>query len=157
MSGLLLAGLIAQLQSPNPAARMTQTGTAQTVGNTTNTLCTLNTVDYDTSGTAIADTTNNRMIINRTGLWTVSIGMRFQSNASTAERAIAVWRNNVNTDRVCGANGYGSYQVLSATSTVRLCTGDMLYFYLWQATGGNLNVDLSLEPCQMSAVWVGPA
>jgi hypothetical protein len=156
VGALLDAALFAYHQNPLPAARMYQSS-AQTVGNATNTTINFDTIDYDTSGTAIADVTNDRLIANRTGIWVVSFGMRFQSNASTAERAIGIYRNGSTSDRVTGSNGYGTYQVLVCTTTLRMCTGDYIQALAWQATGGNLNVDLSLEPCQLTAVYAGPA
>lgn len=156
MGALLDAALFAYGQNPTSAARMYQTA-AQTIGTSANTTVTFGAVDYDTSGTSIADLTNNRLIANRTGVWIVSFGMRFASNASTAERAIGIYRNGTLSDRVTGANGYGTYQVLVCTTALRMCTGDYIQALAWQATGGNLNTDLSLEPCQLVMVYTGPA
>lgn len=156
MGALLDALLFAGQQNPSPAARILATG-AQSFSNTTNTMIAFGQVDYDTSGGVIPDVANSRLIANRTGLWTVSLTMRFANNASAAERAIGIYKNGQIGSRITGGNGNFAYQVLNCSTTLRLATGDYIQGLAWQATGGSLNNDLTFEPTSMTLTFNGPS
>lgn len=157
MGALLDYALFAGQQNPVAAARMYATST-QTVGTGTNSTAVFQTVDYDTSGNLIANTSNGTLTANLTGIWIVSFGVRWNTVASTSERAIGIFRNGNVNDRVTGANGFGSgYNVLICTTALRMAAGDYIQGLLWQGTGANLATNISFEPCQLVAAYVGPA
>lgn len=155
MGALTDALILASLQDPVPAARLECTA-AQSIATSTTTQVGMNQVAFDTSGSAIADATNDWLLCNRTGIWLISAYLRFANVNSTAERNIFIGVNGSGT-RIgsTNANINSAGQALSVSSIYRLGVGDTVALWAWQATGAALNTDASLGNTFLAAVYLG--
>ena len=156
MGALTDIALLAQLQNPVLGARIECTA-AQSISSSSTTQVGMNQVQFDTTGGAMADTTNDWLLIPQTGIWIVSAYLRFANVNSTAERNLFVGVGST-SPRIGSANGSLSTagQALSVSSIYRLGKGDTLIAYCWQATGSALNTDPSLGNTYLAAVYLGP-
>lgn len=161
MGSLLDIALYAATQNPVPAARFYQT-TSQTIPNagTPNTV-TYQTVDFDTSGSLIADLANNRLIATRTGIWTITASARLNASTTSGTRVLVLYRNGNTSDRLgnSGNNEADTFgALLDAAGVVRLAAGDYVQAFLYQNTGGSLGTDVTFAGSNsLAMVFNGPA
>lgn len=160
MGSLLDIALYAASQNPDPAARIYST-TAQTVGTANLTTAVYQSIDFDTSGSLIADLTNNRLIATRTGIWTIAANARFASSTTAGPRALILCRSGNTSDRLGNdssseADTFGT--LLSASAVVRLAAGDYVQALLYQVIGANLATDVAYAGSNCLAMtFNGPA
>jgi hypothetical protein len=154
VGALLDAAVLAQLQNPITAARL-ECDAVASISSSSTTQLGFNIVAFDTSGGAIADPTNDWLLINRTGIWIVEAYCRFASTSSTAERNLFVGLNGTGT-RICSANsGLAGGQALNVSSIYRLGVGDVLQAFVWQSTGATLGTDPSFGHTALAATYLG--
>lgn len=160
MGALLDAALFANSQNPIPGARMHQS-TAQSIASTTVTTVNLDTIDFDTSGTAIANTSTHQLIANRTGMWAISATITFATTAT--QNAKWFWGGISLNGSTAGIWGQAStlayngtfYTSVSFSDTLRLAVGDGISINADQNSGAAVNT--SPAGCFLSMAFTGPA
>jgi hypothetical protein len=82
-----VSGWVAEIDGRKPCvARLTYTGTGQSITSGSSTLATLNTSAFDNA--SICDTTNSRLKIRRTGRYMLTAGLRFTTTSAAMPRYI---------------------------------------------------------------------
>jgi len=82
-----VSGWIAEIDGRKPCvARLTYTGSGQSITSGSSTLATLNTSAFDNA--SICDTTNSRLKIRRTGRYMLTAGLRFTTTSAAMPRYI---------------------------------------------------------------------
>ena len=133
-------------------AKSTRIGSAaQSINNNTFTAVLWTSDTYDTD--SIHDTSSNtdRFTVpaGKGGKWAISASVLFAGSA-TGERRIAIYKNGsaANTDQRINGQGTGGLTA-SVNSVFNLIAGDYLSVYVYQDSGGNLNIDEDLSWCSI--------
>ena len=133
-------------------AKSTRIGSAaQSISNSTFTACLWTSDTYDTD--AIHDTSSNtdRFTVpaGKGGKWAISASVLF-AGSSTGERRIAIYKNGsaANTDQRINGQGSGGLTA-SVNSVFNLVATDYLSVYVYQDSGGSMNIDEDLSWCSI--------
>lgn len=135
--------------------------TAQAIASTADTTISFDTVDFDTSGNAIADIVNHRLIANRTGMWTISATVNYATTATQNGKwfwaglslngsTAALWGNA----STLAYNGTFNTSV-SFSDTLRLAVGDAITVIADQNSGASVNTGAGAS--FLSMAFTGPA
>lgn len=160
MGALLDAALFAYSQNPVPGARMHQ-GTAQGIATNALTTVSFDTVDFDTSGNAIASTSAHQLIANRTGMWAISATITFATTATQNGKWFwAGFSLNGSTAGAWGNDSTLAYNgtfntTVSFSDELRLAAGDAITVLADQNSGASVNT--APGGCFMSMAFTGPA
>ena len=138
-----------------PYAELTQSATS--INNTTFTIPNLTSTTYDngaaTTGTALADLVNDRIILRRAGMWLVSCFGSWVANATGSRLTEVKLDGGVAATSATGSGFGGTYPTNQTAATVVYVSGTTSYVdgNVWQASGAGLNCTVTLK-----AVWLGP-
>lgn len=113
--------------------------TTQSINNSTETLLTFDTEDYDNQG-SIANTTNNRLDIQRAGKYIIIAKSSVAVNSGGDRRYIAIYQNAVrkNIQSWSDLNGVGDVRMFSVI-LLNCAVNDTITLYGFQDSGGALN------------------
>lgn len=138
-----------------PYAELTQSATS--INNITFKIPDLTSTTYDngaaTTGTALADLANDRIVLRRAGMWLVSCLGSWAANA-TGSRLTEVKLDTVAVATSATGSGFGgTFPTNQTAATVVYVSGTTSYVdgNLYQSSGGGLNCTATLK-----AVWLGP-
>lgn len=160
MGALLDAALFAHQQNPTYGARMLQTS-AQSIATNAYTTLTYQSVEFDTTGGAMAQTGAGELVATRTGLWAISATVTFVTTATQNGKWFwaAIARNGSVTDfagqdSTIAYNGTFNTSV-SPSGILRLATGDFVDLIANQNSGAAVNTAPSQSFLAMA--FLGPA
>lgn len=147
-----------------PPACYTYRNSAQIIGNATFTAASFDTESFDTDSIHDNATNPTRLTITTVGMYVLVGGNYFVANG-TGTRASELRRYNSASVQQQGIayceynNNGGAAGVSLACSAVTfvVTSGDYFEYYVYQASGGNLNTGAASEPrlLNFSCVWVG--
>ena len=124
-------------------------GTSQSISNNTFTAVLFNAEDYDTDSIHSTSSNTDRFTVptGKDGKWAISASVLF-GGSSSGERRIAIYKNGAtaNTDnRLSGQGSAG--QTMAVNSVFNLVATDYLSIYVYQDSGGSLNLDGDIIFC----------
>lgn len=144
-----------------PAAKIIRTAASpQSIPNSAATGVDYNSTAFDSYAARpegpMADTTNDRIIIRKDGVYIVSAGGNFAANA-TGVRRIDIVKNGVTLAGDTTAGFVGAANGLSFSAPFSFVNGDLITINVFQNSGAGLVWDLNTfaEGNYLSAVWHG--
>lgn len=143
-------------------ARYYHSGAAQSIPNVTDRKVYLNSSDYttaDVTRTLGDTTTGSSFTINRAGLWVLSASVRFElGGTATAERYMAIANGDVSVRYTHSAitPGAGGPVTLNASATFRFAVNDVVAVWVYQASGGSLNLATAWNATALALSWLRP-
>lgn len=144
-----------------PTAKLIRTAASpQSVPNNAATGVDYNSTAFDSYATrpegAMADTTNDRIIIRKDGTYIISAGGSFAANA-TGVRRLDIVKNGVTLAGDTALGFTGAANGLSFSAPFDLVIGDLITVNVFQNSGAGLVWDLNTfaEGNFLSAVWQG--
>jgi len=133
-------------------AKAKRNGTSQSIANGTFTAVLFNAEDYDTDSIHDISTNTDRFTVptGKGGKWAISASVLFTGSA-TGERRIAIYKNgsSANTDNRLSGQGTAG-QTMAVDSVFNLVATDYLSVYVYQDSGGSLNIDGDIIYCAFS-------
>lgn len=129
------------LRQPTPNARVRRNAAAQVITNATLTAITFDTEVWDV-GNLWKVGTPTRLTASVTGLWVVGANVQFQVSA-VGQRQIRLVQNAALNFTVKNqmTNTDGNQPILDTYGFTRMVAGDYVELYVYQNSGGNLNVE----------------
>jgi hypothetical protein len=140
-----------------PAVRVTNS-TSESIPNSSNTVLTFDTNEYDNAGMHSTSTNTSRLTAPVSGVYEV-VGDVAWAEKSTGGRTLAILKNgstNVGDSSVSVNSGvYGTEE--EVTTQVRLSAGDYVVLSGFQNSGGPLNANQDPDYSPVFAMhWLGP-
>jgi hypothetical protein len=146
--------MIDQLIGPNPAVRA-QRAADQAITNVTSTAIIWDTVDFE-SHEGMAATSDAKIYVPRAGIYAFSSLMPFEANA-TGGRQGWVQKNGAGVrlaELSLATRTDGGQLIAGFSGMIDMQPGDYLETYVYQNSGGNLNVEGSAATAAFLAVWM---
>ena len=133
-------------------AKSTRIGSAaQSIANGTFTACLWTSDTYDTDSIHDVSTNTDRFTVpaGKGGKWAISASVLF-AGSSTGERRIAIYKNGSSATTDQRINGQGSGGLTASVNSVfNLVATDYLSVYVYQDSGGSMNIDEDLSWCSI--------